>query len=210
MTTRRFEGLETQAPGWDGDLQDLARETQALLSSIRADTTGGGTRRGNGRKSTAGKTAGTRRRRKEAAGVTSTTLDLAQSPIKPRLKLGRETVEVLDTASNPASVRQEEEESTDISAPQSARRPTAETSARDLNFEAEEERLREVGATKNKTCTTVGKAQVFSHSGRFPNVINEYCLAYFGCRTWTRSFLDQAAACANSMRSADGLSAFTR
>jgi hypothetical protein len=130
---------------------DLQRETQALLQSIRADATAG-TRRYGGveRKTTAvsGK-AGARKKRggKEAAAVAST-MELAQSPIKPRLKLGRETVEVLDTASNPASVRGDEE-TNDAERPQSAG-PTAETLARDMSFEAEEERQREV-----RLCVTI-------------------------------------------------------
>jgi len=135
----------TQLPGWDGELMDLQRETQALLSSIRADATTTTRRSGrSGKKNTVGNVkTGSRKKRggKEVSGV-SRTFEIAQSPLKLRLKLGRETVEVLDTASNPASVRGDDEAS-DAGLPRSAA-PTTETPAGDLSFEAEESRLREV------------------------------------------------------------------
>lgn len=184
MTTRRLDALDaTQLPGWDGDLMDLQRETQALLSSIRADATAGTRRSGGvGRKTTAASGKARKKRGgKEAAGV-ARTLELAQSPIKPRLKLGRETVEVLDTASNPASVRGDEE-TNDAERPHSAG-PTAETLARDLSFEAEEERLREV-----RLCVAYPKQAGYSPCMR---TCDNLC-ARAG-RAWTRSFLGRAAA----------------
>jgi len=146
MTTRRFDSMEsTQLPGWDGELMDLQRETQALLSSIRADATSSTRRSGGlGKKITVGSgKSGSRRKRggKEVSGI-SKTFEIAQSPLKPRLKLGRETVEVLDTASNPASV-QGDDEASDAGLSRSAA-PTTEIPAGDLSFEAEESRLREV------------------------------------------------------------------
>ena len=132
---------------------DLQRETQKLLASVRELPS---TARQTSRRSNAGDTLGstgkqrplggkTKRRKRGKEIETSTTLELAQSPIKPKkvLDLGRETVEVLDTMSNPASARAEEEDEEKADAGL-FEPPAEEVAARNLDFSKEEERVREV------------------------------------------------------------------
>ena len=147
---RRSGGLDktAQNPGWDGDLVDLARETQQLLASVHRAPNPGSTRRENrgGRNDETPKKSKTKRRRKGTKTVEGSTT--SKKFLSPLTVGARESVEVLDT-SNPASAKDSDDEA-EVSA-RSARATQelegAESRARNLDFESEETRVREVECT---------------------------------------------------------------
>jgi hypothetical protein len=157
--SRRLD--KTAQAGWDADdLLDLQRETQRLLASVRAPSKAQGQTAGRGAASPSNGTTKKGTRRKKGSKETELSKSLTvQFPNTNRIDLGRETVEILDTMSNPASARFSDDDEVEATANVD---PSAdEAFSRNLEFASEEQRVREVnGLFLNcfVDCPNLGKA----------------------------------------------------
>lgn len=160
--TRRFD--DTVIPGWEGsDLMDLQRETQNLLASVRAPSSTKGFKvsslilkiKSNQYPTTSTERRGVAQRQDETGGAgkrlgkkKGSKTKVMASLIKghsTRLDIGRETVEVLDTLSNPSTARSEDVEEVKFDG-----KAVNESTVREFDFIAEEQRVMEVRLLSNE------------------------------------------------------------
>lgn len=147
MAARRAD--QTARSGWDGDLMDLQNETQKLLATVRTTPS-----RSRGSKTSDRKAPrvddGVGKKKKKRKQKTTT--EEKKTPSKTTLDLGRETVEVLDTASNPVSARSSGSEDEydlkknikGVGSTTRFQQTKQEITSRNLDFDTETSRVTEV------------------------------------------------------------------
>lgn len=146
MAARRDQTMKS---GWDGDLMDLQNETQKLLATVRSTPSRSRSTKNSERKgSRVDDGLGKKKKKRKQK---TTTEEKKTSSFKTTLDLGRETVEILDTASNPVSARSSDgEDELDLKQTRGVgttvrfQQTKQEITSRNLDFETEKSRVSEV------------------------------------------------------------------
>jgi hypothetical protein len=141
---------QTARNGWDGDLMDLQNETQKLLATVRSTPSRSRSTKNSERKEPRVDDGLGKKKKKRKAKTT--TEETKTSSSRTTLDLGRETVEILDTASNPVSARSSEDEDDydlkknvrGVGAKTRFQETKQEVTSRHLDFETEKARVKEV------------------------------------------------------------------
>jgi hypothetical protein len=141
---------QTARNGWDGDLMDLQNETQKLLATVRSTPSRSRSTKNSERKEPRVDDGLGKKKKKRKAKTTTEETKTPSS--RTTLDLGRETVEILDTASNPVSARSSEDEDDydlkknvrGVGAKTRFQETKQEVTSRHLDFETEKARVKEV------------------------------------------------------------------